>query len=214
MRAAPAGPTPGLPSHLIAPFTNELVEAFVRLGLQFIISPDRASGLGEQPVILGDMMSIKLLLPLAPRHMVHASCGRQSAEAVFRKVERMSDNPNLRIQEQFVTAVLAGDVETIRALCAPEFRLHEGSGMPFSSTYTGADGFMEFLGAFNETFDIEYLTPVRVFATDDPGWLIGELDFRAKLRADGSLFETSILEMWHFKDGKVVSIKPHYFNAV
>ena len=35
----------------------------------------------------------------------------------------MADNPNLRIQEQFVTAVFAGDTDTVRSLCAPEFAL-------------------------------------------------------------------------------------------
>jgi ketosteroid isomerase-like protein len=126
----------------------------------------------------------------------------------------MTGNPNLAIQEQFVTAVFAGDADTIKALCAPEFELHEGSGLPFAGTYRGALGFLDFLGVFNETFEIEHLTPVRTYTTDDPDWLIGELNLRATLRATGKLFESSLLEMWHFKNGKVVSIKPHYFNAV
>ena len=126
----------------------------------------------------------------------------------------MTDNPNLRIQEQFVSAVLAGDADTIRSLCAPEFELHEGSGLPFAGTYRGADGFLKFLGVFNDTFDIEELAPVRIFTTDDPDWLIGELNLRATLRANQKRFESSLLEMWQFSNGKVVSIKPHYFNAV
>ena len=126
----------------------------------------------------------------------------------------MTDNSNLRIQEQFVSAVLAGDADTIRSLCAPEFELHEGSGLPFAGTYRGADGFLKFLGVFNDTFDIEELAPVRIFTTDDPDWLIGELNLRATLRANQKRFESSLLEMWQFSNGKVVSIKPHYFNAV
>jgi ketosteroid isomerase-like protein len=126
----------------------------------------------------------------------------------------MTGNPNLAIQEQFVTAVFAGDADTIKALCAPEFELHEGSGLPFAGTYRGAEGFLEFLGVFNDTFDIEHLTPVRTYTTGDPDWLVGELNLRATLRASGKLFETSLMEMWQFKNGKVVAIKPHYFNAV
>lgn len=125
----------------------------------------------------------------------------------------MTDNPNRQVQERFVAAVFAGDAETIRSLCAPEFALHEGSGMPFAGTFRGADGFLEFLRIFGETFDIEELAPVRTFATEDPDWLIGELTLRSTLRASGKRFDSSILEMWQFRDGKVVSIKPHYFNA-
>jgi ketosteroid isomerase-like protein len=126
----------------------------------------------------------------------------------------MTENPNLRIQEQFVTAVFAGDADTVRSLCAPEFELHEGSGMPFAGVYHSADGFLEFLQVFGETFDIAELAPVRTYVTDDPDWLIGELNLRATLRANGKPFESSLLEMWQFRDGKVLSIKPHYFNAV
>ena len=126
----------------------------------------------------------------------------------------MTGNPNLKIQEQFVSAVFAGDADTIRSLCSPDFELHEGSGLPFAGIYRGADGFLEFLGVFNETFDIEELVPVRTFTTDDPDWLIGELNLRATVRASGQRFESSLLEMWQFRDGKVVRIKPHYFNAV
>ena len=125
----------------------------------------------------------------------------------------MTDNPNLHIQEQFVTAVFAGDADTVRSLCAPEFALHEGSGMPFAGTYHGADGFLAFLQLFNDTFDIAELAPVRTYVTEDPDWLIGELSLRATLRSNGAPYESSILEMWQFKDGKVVNIKPHYFDA-
>jgi ketosteroid isomerase-like protein len=126
----------------------------------------------------------------------------------------MTANPNLALQERFVTAVFAGDADTIRALCAPEFELHEGSGLPFAGTYRGADGFLAFLGIFNDTFEIHELAPVRTFSTDDPAWLIGELNLRATLRATGQAFASSLLELWQFRDGNVVSIKPHYFNAV
>lgn len=126
----------------------------------------------------------------------------------------MADNPNLRIQEQFVTAVFAGDADTIRALCAPEFELHEGSGLPFAGTYRGAEGFLEFLGVFNDTFEIESLTPVRIYTSDDPDWLACEFDLRATLRAGSEPFVSSLVETWQFKNGQVAAIKPHYFNAV
>lgn len=126
----------------------------------------------------------------------------------------MTEASNAQIQERFVAAVFAGDADTIRALCAPEFELHEGSGLPFAGTYRGAQGFLEFLRLFGETFDIQELAPVRTYTTDDPDWLVGELTLRAILRASGKRFESSLLEMWQFRDGKVLSIKPHYFNAV
>ena len=125
----------------------------------------------------------------------------------------LTPNPNLAVQVQFVTAVFAGDAETLRALAAPDFLLLEGSGMPFAGTFEGADGFLAFLGVFAETFDIEVLAPVRSFLSDDPDVIAFEFDLRAVVRASGERFESSLIEVWTFRAGKVVTIKPHYFNV-
>jgi ketosteroid isomerase-like protein len=124
------------------------------------------------------------------------------------------NNPNRAVQERFVAAVFAGDGDTIAALVAPEFELHEGSGLPFAGVYKGAQGFLRFLDLFMQTFDIERLEPVRTYETSDPDFLACEFDLRATVRATGEIFESTLVELWTFRDGRVVSIKPHYFNAL
>jgi ketosteroid isomerase-like protein len=125
----------------------------------------------------------------------------------------MSNNKNLPIQQRFVTAVFAGDGDTIRALSDPEFELHEGSGLPFAGVYHGADGFLAFLGIFAETFDIEILAPVRTYESEEPDFVAFEFNLRGVVRATGALFESTLIESWTFKDGKVLRIRPHYFNS-
>ena len=125
----------------------------------------------------------------------------------------MTHNNNLSVQERFVAAVFAGDGDTIRALAHPDFELHEGSGLPFAGVYRGADGFLAFLAVFGETFDIEILAPVRTYQSEDPDFLAFEFNLRAVLRATGALFESTLIESWTFKDGKVLQIRPHYFNS-
>ena len=125
----------------------------------------------------------------------------------------MAVNPNLLVQQQFVAAVFAGDGDTIRSLAAPDFELLEGSGTPFAGVWQGADGFLRFLGVFNETFDLEYLKPVRHYASADPDCLAFEFDLRGVHRATGEIFDSTLIEIWTFRDGKVVAVKPHYFNT-
>lgn len=124
----------------------------------------------------------------------------------------MFANPNVAIMERFVAAVLSGDMATVGALCAPDMELHQGSGMPYAGTFTGADGFAQFLGIFGDTFDIERLEPVRSYTCDDPDYVVCEIEMAATVKASGKRFETSLLEQWRFRDGKVVTIKPHYFG--
>lgn len=125
----------------------------------------------------------------------------------------MTINPNLAVQERFVTAVFAGDTETIRELAAPDFVMREGSGLPFAGTFAGADGFLAFLGIFAATFDIELLAPVRSFLAQDPDVIAFEFTLKAVVRATGERFESSLIEVWTFRDGKVAAILPHYFNV-
>jgi len=120
---------------------------------------------------------------------------------------------NLEVQRSFVEAVFASDAQTIRELAAPDFKLFEGSGLPFAGVYEGAEGFLAFLGTFVDTFEIEKLEPVRHYASDDPDKLAFEFDFQAKVKATGETLETSIVELWQFRNGKVEAIRAHYFNV-
>lgn len=126
----------------------------------------------------------------------------------------MAQNPNLAVIERFVGAVFSGDGETLKGLCAPDFQLHEGSGLAFAGTYHGGEGFLQFLEAFGATFEIEQLEPLRTYVTEDPDFAVTEMDLRATVKATGKVFASSLLERWRFRDGRVVEITPHYFNAM
>jgi ketosteroid isomerase-like protein len=126
----------------------------------------------------------------------------------------MAHNPNLAVIERFVGAVFSGDGEALKALCAPDFQLHEGSGLAFAGTYHGGEGFLRFLEIFGATFDIERLEPLRTYVTDDPDYVVAEMDLRAVVKATGKVFASSLLERWRFRDGQVIEIAPHYFHAM
>lgn len=125
----------------------------------------------------------------------------------------MTANPNLAVQERFVTAVFAGDTDTLRALAAPDFVLVEGVGLPFAGTYHGAESFIAFLGVFADTLEIEVLAPVRSFLSDDADVIAFEFELKAVVRSTRERFESSLIEVWTFREGKVAAIKPHYFNV-
>ena len=124
----------------------------------------------------------------------------------------MTDNPNLAVQQSFVAAVFAGDAATLTRLCHADFVLEQAESMPYPGSFRGAEGFLRFLGIFGATFEIEKLETVRVYQTDDPDWLVTEFDLRGVAKATGHIYETTMLERWQFSGGKVVNIKPHYFD--
>ena len=119
---------------------------------------------------------------------------------------------NLDVQQRFVAAVFEGDAVTLTALCHTDFALEQGAAMPYAGTYRGAEGFLAFLGVFGETYDIEKLEPVRTYTCSDPDWLVSEFELVAVVKASGQRYETTLLERWQFSEGKVLNIKPHYFD--
>ena len=119
---------------------------------------------------------------------------------------------NSDIQQRFVAAVFAGDSATLTELCHDDFVLEQGAAMPYAGTYRGAEGFLRFLGIFGETLDIEKLEPVRSYLCSDPDWLVSEFDLVAVVKASGQRYEATLLERWQFSEGKVLNIKPHYFE--
>lgn len=123
-------------------------------------------------------------------------------------------NANAATVDRFVSSVLSGDIDTVRALCHPDFELHEGSGLPFAGTYKGADGFLGFLQIFGEALEIEKLAPVRTYTSSDPDYVACEIELESVVKATGKRFDSTMVEVWTFRDGRVLSIKPHYFNAV
>ena len=123
------------------------------------------------------------------------------------------EHSNAVVKKQFVSAVFSGDHDTIRRLVHDDFELHEGSSVPFAGVYRGTDGFIEFLGVFEATFDIKRLEEAGAFASADPDRMAFQFELEAVLRAGGITFTSSLVEIWQFKDGKVARITAHYFNS-
>jgi ketosteroid isomerase-like protein len=122
-------------------------------------------------------------------------------------------NPNVAVSERFTKALYASDQETIRALLAPDFVLRQDKALPYGGEYKGADGFLTFMAAFMKTYEIEALEQKHTFLTDDPDTVIFEFAFRGTQLVANVKFDTTLLEYWKFRNGKIVSITPHWFEV-
>jgi ketosteroid isomerase-like protein len=118
---------------------------------------------------------------------------------------------NIAIMDRFVAAVLAGELNKLPELIDNDFELVHSSTVPYAGIYKGSAGFMRFLDIFMNSYDIERLEPVETFASPT-GAVVVELAFLGKFKSSGKPIDTTILEKWEFRGGKVVRIKPHYFD--
>ena len=121
-------------------------------------------------------------------------------------------NPNLAVKERLEKAAMSGDKEGVKACLAPDFVIYQSNGHPYGGTYKGADGFLIFMQAMFSAYAIEGLESKGVFTSDDPNSCVFEYRMFGKAAASGQKFDTTLLEHWRFRDGKVLSVKPCWFE--
>lgn len=121
-------------------------------------------------------------------------------------------NDNAALKDRFVAAVFAGDHDTLRALAHEEFELWQNPALPYGQVYKGADGFLAFLDAFMATYEIETLDNTRNFASPDGG-VVCEFVFKGKVVASQKAFDTKLIEVWDFRDGKVLRVVTYWFET-
>jgi len=119
---------------------------------------------------------------------------------------------NQAVRESLFKAYRAGDQEAVRACLAPDFVLYESKGHAFAGTYKGAEGFFEFMKKSPHVYAIESIKLIREYWCEDPDYAVFEQHNTGTVKATGEKFDTTLLEYWHFHDGKVATVKPFWLD--
>lgn len=119
--------------------------------------------------------------------------------------------------ERFQAAFAAGDRELLAKLVHPDFEVIQSSALPYGGRYRGLDGFFEFaLKIFPTTWRIQQFEMLHRFdeKTNEPGLESVVLMFHlvGTVAATGKPVDTTLLEHWVLKDGKLLHAKPHWFE--
>jgi ketosteroid isomerase-like protein len=114
--------------------------------------------------------------------------------------------------ERFMAATRTGDKATLAELVHPEFELIEPTGVPYEGTFRGLDGWRKLARAVIEAWDDFQVEPIS-FPGESVDTLVVNLRLSGRSRKTGRPFSMSVLELWTFRDGKVIGISPHYFDT-
>lgn len=118
---------------------------------------------------------------------------------------------NDAILDRWLAAVFGGDRAALAGMMHPDFALHQAAGLPYGGVLKGPEGFDRFWKSFSESFEIEALDAVDRFRSAG-GDIVLKFRFRGRVKATGTPFDTTILESFTFRDGKLLSIAPHWFE--
>lgn len=114
--------------------------------------------------------------------------------------------------ERFMAATRTGDKAALGEMVHPEFELIEPTGVPYEGTFRGLDGWRKLARAVIEAWDEFQVEPLS-FPGESADALVVHLRLSGRSRKTGRPFSMSVLELWTFRDGKVIGISPHYFDT-
>lgn len=123
------------------------------------------------------------------------------------------ENPNIAVKDRFISAVLSRQKDKIGDLLDPNFELYQATGLEYAGVYKGHQGFITFLDKYSLTHTTDSIDLINTFvSTSNPDILVLELRSRGMLNSSGRKFDSTVLERWEFREGKLRSIVPHWFE--
>jgi ketosteroid isomerase-like protein len=119
---------------------------------------------------------------------------------------------NRAVQRAFQAALFARDFGKLAQYVDLEFELIEPAGLPIGGTYRGIEGFMRFWEAVPKYMKIHSNEFKHTYITDDPNRVVQEFVVKGTVIATGEEFESPVFDRFVFRNGKILSISPFYFN--
>lgn len=114
--------------------------------------------------------------------------------------------------DRFLAALGIGDFETMGALMQPDFVVHEPAGLPYAGDFHGLDGWRELSSQIVAAW-AGFKLLRKEFYGETADTLVVMLFLKGRSRKTGKRFETSVLELWRFREGRICEITPHYWDT-
>jgi uncharacterized protein len=94
-----------------------------------------------------------------------------------------------------------GDIDAVLEVILPSAETRLPDSLPWGGTYTGPEGFRDFLDKLNANFDQFSATPEKVLGADD-NHVVVVAKTKGRTRA-GAPFEGSAVWIYQLRDGKI-----------
>ncbi len=119
------------------------------------------------------------------------------------------DNKN--IVKAFLEAAQCRDIETMRRLMDPRAKVVEAASLPYGGEYQGVDGFLRLVRRVFTTFADIHVDIQDFIAEGEHVAVLATMS--GKRKKDGESFEMPIAEIWHVLNGRIMAIRPFYFDT-
>ena len=118
---------------------------------------------------------------------------------------------NREIVQAIFDASAEKDWNTVKALLHDDIQVFEADSLPYAGVFKGPDNFIALNQKVFDTWDDSNHTIDHIIADGDHVVILGNMAGRGK--ATGRSFSVPLAAVWQLKDGKVIEIRPFYFDT-
>jgi ketosteroid isomerase-like protein len=132
------------------------------------------------------------------------------AELGFFEAEERKKMDNKAVLEAFLQAFLDGDLPRMGTYLADDVVLHEAAVLPYGGDHVGPQAFLGTMEAASSLFETEPLKWELMDAGDN---VILHMLVRLTSRRTGGSFDIPVVEIFAFRDGKIIDDDVYYKDA-
>ena len=141
---------------------------------------------------------------------------KASAEQVVGFSEhRHSPEENLIVVRKYYECLFKkGDFATLSTLIAPAANYYQAEGLPYGGIFTGFENWTKMFTQVSALLDLEVTDEPVYFVDNLSGDVIMRFTIRCKAKKSGKTISMPIAEQFALKDGKIISVRPFYFDTL
>ena len=110
---------------------------------------------------------------------------------------------NVELVRGFYDAYQSGDTDRALERLDPEFEFVDMPVLPGAGVYRGRQGFLDWVTAFEESFEDYRFEPIELIAEEDR--VLAPTRVRAIGRGSGAEVEMTFFALWTVRDGAIVA---------
>lgn len=112
-----------------------------------------------------------------------------------------------------VGAILSSDTVRQAEFLHPDIEIHEADGLPYSGVYRGYDGCKKLVENIRMVWANLEVTAKFIIGEATGDKFVVMQHMRGHAVRSGQAFETSVLELFFFRDGRIAEIRPYYWDT-
>lgn len=118
---------------------------------------------------------------------------------------------NRDIVQAIFDASAKEDWNTVKSLLHDDIQVFEADSLPYAGVFKGPDNFVALNQKVFNTWDDSHNTIDHIVADGEYVVILGSMAGRGK--ATGKAFSVPLAAVWQLKDGKVIEVRPFYFDT-